>query len=34
MHTEYLLIDESTYRHDVEYVREGLPKFDVVLAFA
>lgn len=34
MHAEYLLVDERAYGHYVEDIREGLPKFDVVLAFA
>ena len=34
MHTEDLLIDESTHRHDIEDIRKGLPQLNVVLAFA
>jgi hypothetical protein len=34
MHTKNLLVDKSADRHDVEDIGKGLPKFDVVLAFA
>ena len=32
VHAEYLLVDDGANGHHIEYIREGLPQLDVVLA--